>query len=67
MQINNDFKGRFYYILILTCLANYAAVKAQPIDKLATRETSRLFHNLQLLSQKGTLFGHQDDMAYGVN
>ncbi len=67
MQINNDFKGRFYVILFLACLVNCATVKAQPIDKLATRETGRLFHNLQLLSQKCTLFGHQDDMAYGVN
>ena len=67
MQMNTDVKKRFYFILIFTCLINCIAVKAQPVDKLATKETSRLFHNLQLLSQKGTLFGHQDDMAYGVN
>ena len=66
MQVNLKFKSGIYFILIVTCVINCVAIKAQPIDKLATKETSRLFNNLHLLATKGTLFGHQDDMAYGV-
>ena len=67
MQTNIDFKSGICLSLVLTCLVNCVAIKAQPVDKLATKETSRLFNNLQLLAQRGTIFGHQDDMAYGVN
>jgi len=37
-----------------------------PSDKKATPETQRLYSNLQRLAQKGVMFGHQDDLAYGV-
>ena len=36
------------------------------VDKKATPETQKLYKNLQALTQKGILFGHQDDLAYGV-
>lgn len=36
-------------------------------DKKATPETIQLYKNLNKLVQKGYLFGHQDDLAYGVN
>ncbi|HPG40671.1 MAG TPA: glycosyl hydrolase [bacterium] len=36
------------------------------VDSLATAETVALFKNLQALSQTGVMFGHQDDLAYGV-
>ncbi|GAA6766599.1 hypothetical protein AAFH68_25410 [Flavobacterium sp. CGRL1] len=36
-------------------------------DKKATAETVLLYKNLNKLVQKGYLFGHQDDLAYGVN
>lgn len=35
-------------------------------DKNATQETENLYQNLILLQEKGFLFGHQDDLAYGV-
>ena len=35
-------------------------------DKKATAETKALYQKLNNLSQKGFLFGHQDDLAYGV-
>lgn len=38
-----------------------------PTDKKATKKTIALYHNLQKLKQKGIMFGHQDDLAYGVN
>lgn len=44
------------------------ALKAQSLsDPQATKETIALYKNLHLLSKEHTLFGHQDDLAYGVN
>jgi len=37
-----------------------------PSDKQATKETVRLYNNLKRLLDKGIMFGHQDDLAYGV-
>jgi beta-mannanase len=36
-------------------------------DKNATKETVALYNNLKRTMYKGYLFGHQDDLAYGVN
>ncbi len=38
-----------------------------PSDPRATRETVNLCRHLLQLEKKGFLFGHQDDLAYGVN
>ena len=35
-------------------------------DSLATQETKILYQNLQKLTKKGIMFGHQDDLAYGM-
>ncbi|WP_202552272.1 glycosyl hydrolase [Ginsengibacter hankyongi] len=37
-----------------------------PIDKRATQHVINLYHNLKRLQKKGIMFGHQDDLAYGV-
>ena len=39
---------------------------ALPIDKKATKETVALYGSLKKLLNKGIMFGHQDDLAYGV-
>lgn len=44
-----------------------AAQQAVPADKMATRETAALYRNLFKLVQNGFMFGHQDDLAYGVD
>ena len=36
------------------------------VDSLATPETVALFRNLKTFAQSRVLFGHQDDLAYGV-
>jgi len=36
------------------------------VDTLATAETIALFKNLQELAESKLLFGHQDDLAYGI-
>ena len=48
-------------------IAHAAAQQAQTIDAAATKETRALFSNLYRVLQKGIMFGHQDDLAYGVN
>jgi mannan endo-1,4-beta-mannosidase len=40
---------------------------SSPIDAKATKETVALYNNLKKLLSKGIMFGHQDDLAYGVN
>lgn len=54
--------------LMLVCATTIAQQKAGffPSDKKATRETIALYKNLQQLKGKAVLFGHQDDLAYGV-
>lgn len=58
-------------VLIRICIYFLSLVKvanAQPLsDKLATKETVALYKNLHKLSNQFTLFGHQDDLAYGAN
>jgi mannan endo-1,4-beta-mannosidase len=36
------------------------------IDKKATLQTQNLYKNLKRLSSKGVMFGHQDDLSYGI-
>ncbi len=52
--------------IVLFSLSIGTAWAQQLIDPKATKETNALYNNLHLLSQKYTLFGHQDDLAYGV-
>jgi hypothetical protein len=58
------------YLLALSCpsWSQTAAIKVsdQPIDKQATKQTVKLYNNLKKLLSKGVMFGHQDDLAYGV-
>jgi len=56
---------------LLLCFLFPGAAWAQsavvPIDKNATKRTKAVFLNLQQSIQRGKwLFGHQDDLAYGV-
>src|SRR6267143_1204152 len=55
--------------LLLACSTSGAPQPrvAAPIDPGATAETRALFVNLRRLAGKAVLFGHQDDLAYGVH
>jgi len=58
-----------YSIALLFFMAFSGAALGQnelPVDKKATSETVHLYNNLKKLRTKGFLFGHQDDLAYGV-
>ena len=43
-----------------------AHAQAAPADPAATPETKLLLRNLYKLRDKGVMFGHQDDLAYGL-
>jgi Glycosyl hydrolase family 26 len=56
------------FFFFISCAARTQPVRNGdlPSDKKATRETVALYRHLRGLLQKGILFGHQDDLAYGV-
>ncbi len=56
-----------FFLISLLLLSMYTAKAQQLIDSKATKETHALYKNLHRLSENYTLFGHQDDLAYGVN
>lgn len=62
MKIRNH--SLYVLFLMLFC---YNIVSAQhcPTDPKATPETIKLYQNLAKLKDKGLMFGHQDDLAYG--
>ena len=43
-----------------------AIAQDNPADPQATKETVNLYRNLKKLANSGIMFGHQDDLAYGV-
>jgi hypothetical protein len=48
-------------------MAPSGADRPVPIDPDATDETKALYAQLHTVAQEHTLFGHQDDLAYGVH
>ena len=66
MKYNSQYIIVFISVFfLLACRVN--AQQELPTDKKATKETVRLYNNLKKLAAKGFMFGHQDDLAYGVN
>ena len=63
--MQKDFLTGFYLACLLSCLPGIAQ-QSMPADLQATKETISLYHNLKTLAAKGFMFGHQDDLAYGV-
>ncbi|MFD2571474.1 glycoside hydrolase family 26 protein [Spirosoma soli] len=58
---------RYAFCVFLGLLGSLSSQgQTLPIDPKATAETKNLYINLQRLSTKGVMFGHQDDLAYGV-
>lgn len=54
-------------LILLGFTAGSLYAQTVPTDPQATRETRNLYRNLQKVSKKGTMLGHQDDLGYGVN
>ncbi|WP_293302346.1 glycoside hydrolase family 26 protein [Pedobacter sp. UBA4863] len=57
-------KNTLLLFLLCACLSPTFAQKLS--NKKATSVTKALYKNLHLLSKNYVLFGHQDDLAYGV-
>ncbi|RYE21513.1 MAG: beta-mannosidase, partial [Sphingobacteriaceae bacterium] len=67
--MNRLWKGMATSLVVLKLLAVAGQISAQnvlPADKAATKETQTLFRNMQKLAQTKVIFGHQDDLAYGM-
>jgi mannan endo-1,4-beta-mannosidase len=67
-------KKHFYKLLLTALLGtscsaqqNNSNTNLSLADKKASPETVLLYKKLSQLTEKGYLFGHQDDLAYGVN
>jgi len=57
------------FLVLSTCSMQLIGQSKQmlPIDKKATNKTKALYSNLKTLTSDHVLFGHQDDLAYGVD
>jgi hypothetical protein len=60
-------KQRFAFFFLLFFSAAFSFAQQLPCDPKATKETINLYKNLKRIAEKGFLFGHQDDLAYGVH
>ena len=59
---------RYFFLTTLLLFAGFDLLHAQrPADPKATPATVKLYDQLHALLGKGVLFGHQDDLAYGVH
>ena len=53
-----------YFLLLVNCMSS--AQNFHPANQLATQETIDLYNSLFKIAETGIMFGHQDDLAYGV-
>jgi len=58
-------KNLLILLFVFASIATQAG-KTAPTDPKATREAVKLYQRLFKLQQKGIMFGHQDDLAYGT-
>lgn len=57
----------FIILLIITsCSSKKEETQSTLADKDATRETKELYQTLRQRLKEGIMFGHQDDLAYGI-
>ncbi|HVZ57811.1 MAG TPA: glycosyl hydrolase [Chitinophagaceae bacterium] len=64
-MVNRAFLSWFLYLLV-TLPGAAQTWRELPADKHASTRTLALYRNLKTSSARGILFGHQDDLAYGV-
>ena len=58
-----------WWLMLLIAICGIQTVSAQgetPTDAKGTPETLSLYKNLLKLQHEGMMFGHQDDLAYGI-
>lgn len=62
-QISSTFGLMMAALVLSGCAGTRQPV---PADQGASGETVKLFQNMRELQQEGLMFGHQDDLVYGV-
>lgn len=67
-MIRHALQPALVILLLAACAAppSHGSDGAAPIDPEATPATRALFVNLGEVAEDGVMFGHQDDLAYGV-
>ena len=55
-----------FLVMTLTACNNQRGSQGSSADPQATVETKNLLSGLKSLTDKGIMFGHQDDLAYGI-
>jgi len=55
-----------FTFLVVTACKSQGNLKINLADPKATASTVKLFTNMQALTAKGIMIGHQDDLAYGI-
>ncbi|UII25312.1 glycoside hydrolase family 26 protein [Fulvivirga maritima] len=55
-----------FFLVIIFSMAKAQLGSLDMVDKNATKKTKILYYNLFNVSEKGFMFGHQDDLAYGI-
>lgn len=67
VSLQNKYMIKYFFVLLLL---QVSILSAQPVpapcDAKATKRTAALFGNLRDIAGKQIMFGHQDDLAYGV-
>lgn len=59
--------NKSYFLILLFLHTTLTAITQHlPIDKDATKKTKALYTNLKIIPGQGVIFGHQDDVAYGL-
>jgi mannan endo-1,4-beta-mannosidase len=53
-------------MLFVTACNRGEAVNTGPADRSATTETVNMLAGLKLAAGQGIMFGHQDDLSYGI-
>lgn len=54
------------FLAEMMATASLSAQNVLPADQRATKETKFLYRNMQKLAETKVIFGHQEDLAYGV-
>ena len=57
---------KYTTIVSIAMLLPFLSFAQTPVDSKATTKTKNLLTNLHTVADKGFMFGHQDDQAYGV-
>ncbi|MFY7839790.1 MAG: glycoside hydrolase family 26 protein [Lacibacter sp.] len=65
--MKKGFSSLVIVLIVSSWLCNTKGQQLRPVNQTASKETVQLYNKLWQVREKGFFFGHQDDLAYGVN